>query len=100
MIRALTGEVTVRYEEKGQPKVETDHLNLPPDLSNGVLLDVLKNVSPEAPVTTISYLATTPKPRLIRFVVKPEGEDSFRSAGFMTRPFALRFMRSVAASRA
>jgi hypothetical protein len=34
LINAATGQVTVRYKDKDHEKVETDHLDLPPDLAN------------------------------------------------------------------
>jgi hypothetical protein len=81
MIKATTGEVTVRYKDKDEEQVETSHVDLPPDLSNGILLDILRNVQPDTKETKISYLVTTPKPRLIHLVVQPEGEETFRSGG-------------------
>jgi hypothetical protein len=81
MIKATTGEVTVRYKDKDQEKVETSHVDLPNDLANGILLDLLKNISPDIKETKLSYLATTPKPRLIHLSVQPEGQESFVSAG-------------------
>ena len=81
MIHAATGDVTVRYWEKGQEKVETNHLDLPPDLANGIILDVIKNVPLKAKQTQFTYLAATPKPRLIKLTVMPDGDDRFRSAG-------------------
>ncbi|MGI9072285.1 MAG: hypothetical protein ACR2JB_13450 [Bryobacteraceae bacterium] len=44
LINASTGQVTVRYKDKDREKVETDRLDLPPDLANGMILDVLKNI--------------------------------------------------------
>ncbi len=88
-IRATTGEVTVRYQEKDQKKVETSHVDLPADLANGILLNVLKNVSPDAKETKISFLATTPKPRIIQLSVQPDGQETFSSAGRQNK--ALRF---------
>ena len=64
-------------------------MDLPPDLANGILLDLLKNISPDAQETRISYLATTPKPRLIHLLVAPDGAETFRSAGRPNK--ALRF---------
>jgi hypothetical protein len=81
MIKVKTGEVTVRYTDKGEEKVETTHMDLPDDLSNGILLDVVKNLSAQAEQTRISYVAATPKPRLIHLVVRPDGMERFRSAG-------------------
>lgn len=80
-IKARTGEVTVRYEDNGKEKVETTHMDLPDDLSNGILLDVVKNIPAEAEETQISYVAATPKPRLIKLSLKTDGTESFRSAG-------------------
>ena len=76
-----TGEVTVRYTDDGKEKVETTHMDLPDDLSNGILLDVVKNIPAEAGETKISYVASTPKPRLIQLLLKSDGTESFRSAG-------------------
>ena len=81
LINAGNGEVTVRYPDKGKEKVETTHMDLPPDLANGLLLDVLKNVRPDTPETKISYMATTPRPRLIKLSVKPRGDEKFSITG-------------------
>ena len=80
-IKAQTGEVTVRYTENGKEKVESTHMDLHDDLSNGILLDVVKNIPAEAEETKISYVAATPKPRLIKLALKSDGTESFRSAG-------------------
>ena len=80
-IKAQSGEVTVRYAENGKEKVETTHMDLPDDLSNGILLDVVKNIPAEAEETRISYVAATPKPRLIKLSLKSDGTESFQSAG-------------------
>ena len=88
-IQATTGEVTVRYQDNDRIKVETSHLDLPADLANGILLNVLKNVPPDVKETKISYLATTPKPKLVKFSIQPEGQETFSSAGRLNK--ALRF---------
>lgn len=76
-----TGEVTVRYLQDGKEKIDSSHMDLPEDLSNGILLDLAKNLLPGAAETTISYLAATPKPRIIHLSFRPDGTESFRSAG-------------------
>ena len=79
------GNVTVRYAtDRGEQKVETDHLALPPDVANGVILTLLKNVRPEAPPKTLSFVATTPKPRLVKLAVTAVGEERF-STGATSR---------------
>jgi hypothetical protein len=89
MIKATTGEVIVRYKDKDQDKVEISHIDIPPDLSNGIVLDIVRDLSVDTKETKLSYLATIPKPRLIHLSIKPEGEETFVSAG--RRNKALRF---------
>ena len=44
-IDTSTGQVTVRStDDDGKEKVATDRLELPPDVSNGLVLTLLKNV--------------------------------------------------------
>jgi hypothetical protein len=44
------GEVTVRYgDDDGKEKVTTDHLGLPVDVANGMVLTLLKNIPPGRP---------------------------------------------------
>jgi len=56
-------------------------LDLPPDLANGIILDILKNISPDTQETKLSYVAATPKPRLVHLSIKPQGEQTFSVAG-------------------
>jgi hypothetical protein len=42
-IDASTGQVTVRYQDKDREKVDTEHLDLPADLANGIILMLLRN---------------------------------------------------------
>lgn len=81
LIKAATGQVTVRYRDKDREKVETDHLDLPPDLANGILLNVLKNISPDTKETKVSYVGGAPKPRLVHLSITPVGEQTFSVAG-------------------
>jgi hypothetical protein len=82
-IDASSGQVIVRSSEEGKQKekVETDHLDLQPDLANGLLLDLLKNIPTDAPETKVSYVVATPKPRLVKLSIKPEGKETFWAAG-------------------
>jgi hypothetical protein len=77
-----TGQVTVRYTDKdGNEKTETDRLKLPPDVSNGMILTLLKNIRPDAPLTRLSMVAAAPKPRLVKLLISPDGEESFSAGG-------------------
>ncbi len=80
-IDASTGQVTVRYTDNGNEKVETKRLELPPDLANGIILDVLKNIRPDTAETKVSYVAATPKPRIVRLSIVSQGEDNFSVVG-------------------
>src|SRR6266853_1659005 len=65
-IDARSGEVVVRYiNDHGESKIEAERLDLPPDVSNGMMNTVLKNVKADALPVTVSYVAATPKPRLV-----------------------------------
>lgn len=76
------GQVTVRYtDEDGKEKLESEQLKLPPDLVNGIIPVLLKNIPPGAKQTTVSLVAATPKPRLVKLVIAPEGEGKFLAGG-------------------
>ena len=82
-INGLNGRVTVRYtDDDGKEKVVTDVLKLPPDIANGFLFSVLTNIKPNVPKTTVSIVVATPKPRIVKLTIQPEGEDSFSVVGF------------------
>src|SRR6202041_1473963 len=62
-----TGQVTVRYTDNdGREKTVTDRLKLPANVSNGMILTLLKNIRPDVPLTTLSMAAAAPKPRLLK----------------------------------
>jgi len=81
-INCSTGEVIVHYaDDKGAQKVITERLKLPPDLANGIVPTILKNIPAATPTTTLSMLVATPKPRVVKLIISPEGEDPFTIAG-------------------
>ncbi len=80
-INARTGQVTVRYQDKDHEKVDTEHMDLPPDLANGLIPTLLKNISPNTKETKVSYVGGAPKPRLVHLIIVPNGEDKFAVAG-------------------
>jgi hypothetical protein len=84
-IEASTGEVQVRFTENGEDKVQTEHLDLPPDLANGLILTILKNIRPDSPKTELSYVVATPKPRLVKLTIRPHGQDTLKTAGLPHR---------------
>jgi hypothetical protein len=75
---AATGQVTVRYlDEDGQQKTESEHLDLPPDVANGLIPTLLKNVRAGAPPKSFSFVAATPKPRLVTLGITAAGQERF-----------------------
>jgi hypothetical protein len=77
-IDSARGLVTVRYaDDKGNEKVETKNMTLPPDLANGMVPTLLNNIGAATPSITVSMLVATPKPMLVKLVISAEGEDSF-----------------------
>ena len=81
-LEVSTGQVTVRYtEDDGKEKTITDRLKLPSDVANGMILTLLKNIRPGVTQITLSMVAFTPKPRIVKLVISPEGEDSFSIGG-------------------
>jgi hypothetical protein len=80
-----TGQATVRYtDDHGQQKTENEHIDVPADLSNGVMLTVLKNIRGDAMPSEQSMIVATPKPRLVKLKLSTAGEETF-STGHMQR---------------
>jgi hypothetical protein len=81
-IDVRSNQVTVRSVGKdGKDEVTTDHLELPQDLSNGMILSLMKNIRPDTPETKVSMVVATPKPRLAKLAISPRGEESFSLVG-------------------
>ncbi len=81
-IDATSGKVAVRYtDDHDKEKTIDDTLKLPPDVANGVLFTVLKDLPHGASQTTFPYVTTSPKPRLVQLQVLPQGRDAFSVAG-------------------
>jgi hypothetical protein len=81
-INGSTGVVTVGYkDDKGKDKTTTARLKLPPDLANGMVPIVLKNLAPGARSATASMIVATPKPLLIKLLITADGVESFSTGG-------------------
>src|SRR5262249_55474885 len=78
LIDATTGQVTSR-EKDG--KTIQDHLDLDPDIANGLPLVLLLNLDPSGPPMRLSMIAPIAKPRLIHVLISGEGEDPLTIAG-------------------
>jgi hypothetical protein len=81
-INASSGEVKVQYtDDYGKEKVADEHMKLPPDLANGLVLTLLKNLPADAPQAEVSMVVAAPKPRLVKLSVHSQGKDPFSLVG-------------------
>lgn len=78
LITKSTGQITIRYtDEDGKEKTISDRLTLPLDVANGLTQTLIENIRTTTPKTTVSMVATTPKPRLVKLVITPSGQEPF-----------------------
>jgi len=89
-----TGQVKVQYiDDKGNEKTENEHLKLPSDLANGLVLTLLKNLQPGSEPPQMSIVVATPKPRVVKLSISSQGKDPFTLAG--SRREALHYVIKV-----
>ncbi|WP_263385614.1 hypothetical protein [Granulicella arctica] len=74
LIDGVTGNLTFRAEDG---KVTQEHMDLPPNVSNGLPPILLLNILPSTPETKISYLSPGAKARLVHLSIKPTGSLPF-----------------------
>ncbi len=76
------GHVVVRYtDDDGKPQVADERMELPDNLANGLIPILLKNVRDGELPLTLSMVAATPKPRLVKLRVTAAGRDPFSIGG-------------------
>ena len=80
MIDVRKQQVSVRGLSKSADEVKTEHMDLPPDLSNGILFTLIQNMQADAPIE-VPYVALSPKPRMVKLAVAKGGEDHFMVGG-------------------
>jgi hypothetical protein len=85
------GLVTVKYtNDKGEQKVEEEKIEFPEDLANGILMPLTKNFIKGTIPESVSVIAITPKPMLIKVKFSNAGLEPFTFAG--TRRNATHFV--------
>jgi hypothetical protein len=81
LIDMSSGKVTARLtDEKGKEKVEEQKMKLPPDLANGLVLTLLKNVVPGAQPPELPMLVASPKLRVVKLSISSAGDEAFSLA--------------------
>ncbi len=75
--------VTTREEQPGggAPKITTEHMDLPPELANGMLLTMMENLRPDGPASTLALVVSYHGARLIHLDVTPQGTIPFHVGG-------------------
>ena len=82
LIDSRSGQTTVRSTGKdGKEEVKTEHLDLPPDLANGMIPLVIENMRSDAQEATVSMVVSAPKPRLVKLIISNRGEENCSVAG-------------------
>ena len=71
LIEAESGTVTVKTLANGKEHVESKHLDLPQDVSNGLLFTLVKNLDPAAAETDVTMVAPSTTPRLLKLTIVP-----------------------------
>jgi len=99
-IDAASGRVTVRHREDGKERVIEQQMELPSDLANGLTLTLLKNIDPDAISATVSMVAATPKPRLVRLMITRGADEPFSIGHASYKATRFNVKVEMAASRA
>ncbi|HEY1766962.1 MAG TPA: hypothetical protein VGG26_04880 [Terracidiphilus sp.] len=79
------GQVTWQETKDGKDDIQTQHMDLPPDLVNGMLALAVQDFPSGTDELKTSYMAADPKPRLVQFVIRRTGEDRVRVGGTSRR---------------
>jgi hypothetical protein len=80
-IDAANGTVTTTRDHGGKGQLKTERLEMPRDLSNGLILDLIKNFPRDAQEVKTSMLVTGSKPRIVKLAISAETEETFYVAG-------------------
>jgi len=72
-----SGGYRVTSMEKGREKTSSGTLDLPPDVYNGMIAMVLRNL-PTRRAETVHFVAFTPTPRVIQLELEPAGDQKLQ----------------------
>jgi hypothetical protein len=78
-IETATGNAIVRYfDALGRNSVSTRHFDFPPDLANGMLLTLVKNIGKDGEAK-VSFVTPERTPMLVKLSMAPGGKEGFRA---------------------
>jgi hypothetical protein len=93
-VDASSGRVKALYtDDDGKEQLVDEHMDLPDDVANGLLFTLMRHIDPGASQTVVSQVAMTPKPRLVKLIITPNGEEPFSSGN--TRYQAVHYVVKV-----
>jgi hypothetical protein len=82
LVDATSGNVTTHSVDKdGKDKLEVEHLDLQPDISNGIVGTLLLNVPHETAPFKLSMVVPSGKGRLVKLAIAPEDQATFYDTG-------------------
>ncbi|HKQ85145.1 MAG TPA: hypothetical protein VJS43_00095, partial [Candidatus Acidoferrales bacterium] len=58
-------------------RVWTKHLRVPPDIANGIVPFLVRNISPKTDKVQVTMIVATPKPRLVHLSISPTAVQTF-----------------------
>jgi hypothetical protein len=77
-VERASGNVTVNYtDDGGKLQKSSQKMQLPLDLANGMVPTLLQESAGGSAKITGSMVVATPKPRLVKLVITPQGEEAF-----------------------
>ena len=80
MIDVTNQQVSYRDLSKSTNEATTEHMDLPPDTSNGLLMPLIQNMQANTPIE-VPYVALAPKPRMVKLAIAKGGDDQFTVGG-------------------
>ena len=83
-IDVAKGVVMTRSSGK-DGKDEVTKIKMPADLYNGLVIPVIKNISPDAGETKVSMIVAAPKPRVVTLDMMPQAPEPFISQVYPAR---------------
>jgi len=86
--------VTAHYtEDDGTVKSASEHVDLPPDVANGMIFLLLKDIDPSGPEIKLPMVVASPKSRVVKLAVTRQGDDTFSVGGWTQK--AMHFVIKV-----
>ncbi len=85
-IDAASGTVTSITTKDGKSETKQDHMDISPDLANGLIPLYMLNLDPAAASIRVSLIAPGAKPRLVHFVITPEEERTASPSAAVPAP--------------